>query len=133
MLEMSDESEDEKVSASEGNLQLHRIHSSSSVGSDFDGSSDMPGLTRRDSKLLELRQKVARVMEEIEQGRSDALQDYIELTISAIKVNFANVSVKYHELYNQTKGMPFHRIHDKLVCFMITKMKRDADQCARCN
>ena len=138
-LDLSDISEDdEKVHlASPKENHRARLGSGSSWGSGAAGHGHGhghghgphgAGHSRRDSKLDLLRVKTKKLLKEIDAHQQDALQDYIELTIAAVKINFANISVKHHELKTASKGLPFHRIHDKLTCFMIEKMKKQADQ-----
>ena len=57
----------------------------------------------------------------LRKSQSDALEEYVELTIAAIKINFPEVPVTYNELKEQCNDIPFHSMFQHLSNFMSRK------------
>ncbi len=53
----------------------------------------------------------------------DALQEYIHLSASAVKINFPSVRISQDELIKMVENVPFYRVHEKLCRFMMERLQ----------
>ena len=51
--------------------------------------------------------------------KSDALEEYLHLTASAVKINYPSVDVSAAELIEKARKLPFYRVHDALTRYMM--------------
>ena len=55
--------------------------------------------------------------------KSDALEEYLHLTASAVKINFPSVDISALELIEKVRKLPFYRAHDTLTRYMMERLQ----------
>lgn len=53
---------------------------------------------------------------------SDALEEYIHMTVAAVKIRFYMLPIPKHKLIKLAKELPFSKMHDELTKFMAIKL-----------
>lgn len=59
-----------------------------------------------------------------DENQWDPLEEYIRLSVMAVKIHFPNVDVSEDKLIEKAKAVPFYNVHDVLSSYMEEKLKR---------
>ena len=59
----------------------------------------------------------------IDNRQTDALNEYLHLTASAVKINYPTVNATSKELIEMVKSMPFYQAHDHLNRYMMDRLR----------
>jgi len=72
-----------------------------------------------DERLLSLTSK-----RQEDENQWDPIEEYMQLSITAVKIRFPNVNVSQEQLIEKAKDVPFYYVHDVLSKYMEEKSKR---------
>lgn len=69
------------------------------------------------------RKKSVFVLSNHQRRNQDALEEYLHLTASAVKINYPTINATSKELIEMVKSLPFYQAHDHLNRYMMDRLR----------
>jgi len=79
--------------------------------------------TKHDASKRHKRRKPSTYLGRPQHRETDALDEYLHLTASAVKINYPTVNATSEELIEMVRGLPFYQAHDHLNRYMMDRLR----------